>query len=52
MPTPAEELQQLALDPTRWEVVRQEIRPREMTSPDGTMTATVKDGVLMLRRRG
>ena len=52
MPTPAEELEQLALDPAHWEVVREEIRPREMTSPDGTQTATIKDGVLLLRRRG
>lgn len=52
MPTPAEELEQLALDPTHWEVVLQEIRPREMTTPDGTQTATIKAGVLLLRHRG
>lgn len=52
MPTPAEELEQLALDPAHWEVALQEIRPREITSPDGTQTATIKDGVLLLRRRG
>lgn len=51
-PTPAEELEQLAFDPAYWEVVREEIRPREITSPDGTQTAAVKDGVLLLRRRG
>lgn len=50
LPTPAEELEQLAFDPAAWEVVLQEIRPREMTSPDGTQTATIKDGVLLLRR--
>ncbi|NLD85704.1 MAG: hypothetical protein GX636_07295, partial [Actinomycetales bacterium] len=50
LPTPAEELEQLAFDPAAWEVVLQEIRPREMTSPDGTQTATIKDGVLFLRR--
>ena len=52
MPTPAEELEQLALDPAHWEVALQEIRPREITSPDGTQIATIKDGVLLLRRRG
>ena len=52
MPTPTEELEQLAFDPAYWEVVREEIRPREITSPDGTQTAAVKDGVLLLRRRG
>ncbi|GLB64181.1 methyltransferase [Dietzia sp. NCCP-2495] len=50
LPTPAEELEQLAFDPAAWEVVMQEIRPREITSPDGTQTATIKDGVLLLRR--
>ncbi|MCD2262978.1 FAD-dependent oxidoreductase [Dietzia aurantiaca] len=51
MPTPAEELEELALDPALWDVITQEIRPREVTSPDGTQTATIKDGVLLLRRR-
>ena len=51
MPTPAEELAELALEPARWELVAQEIHPRQMGSPDGTRTATVRDGVLLLRRR-
>ena len=51
MPTPAEELEDLALDPALWDVVTQEIRPREVISPDGTQAATIKDGVLLLRRR-
>ena len=49
--TPSEEVTALALDPTHWEVVTQEIRTREATGPDGAETATVKDGVVLLRRR-
>ncbi len=49
--TPSEEVTALALDPTHWVVVTQEIRTREATGPDGAETATVKDGVVLLRRR-
>lgn len=48
---PAEELAALALDGVDWEVERQEICPREAVGPDGQETATVKDGLLVLRRR-
>lgn len=51
LPTPTQELEEFAFDPAHWEVVVEEIRPREMVSPDGTQSATVKDGVLLLRRR-
>ncbi len=50
--TPAEEIAALALDESAWEIVAQEIRGREATGPDGNETATVKDGVVLLRRRG
>ncbi|MFD1858925.1 NAD(P)/FAD-dependent oxidoreductase [Aeromicrobium camelliae] len=47
--TPAEEVAELALDPSHWEVVIEEIRRREAVGPDG-QTAKVKDGVVLLRR--
>ena len=48
--TPAEEIAELALDPEEWTVVLAETRRREATSPDGTQTALLKDGVVLLRR--
>ena len=48
--TPAEEVAELALDPQEWTVDLQEVRRREATSPDGTQTAVLKDGVVLLRR--
>lgn len=48
--TPAEEVAELALDPSQWEVLIQEVREREATGPDGIETATVKDGVVLMRR--
>ncbi|MFT3945179.1 MAG: SAM-dependent methyltransferase [Ancrocorticia sp.] len=48
--TPAEELEQLALDPTAWEVVIAETRPRHVTSPDGE-DLVIEDGVVLARRR-
>ncbi|MFN3601919.1 MAG: FAD-dependent oxidoreductase [Dietzia sp.] len=51
LPTPTEEAAELALDPSVWELVLAEIRPREAVGPDGRQTATVKDGVLLYRRR-
>lgn len=51
LPTPAQVRAELALDPALWEVVLEETRPREMVSPDGDQTATVRDGVLLVRRR-
>lgn len=49
--TPTEEVAELALDPAVWEVVLEEIRPREAVGPDGIQRATVKDGVVMYRKR-
>ncbi|HJC29897.1 MAG TPA: FAD-dependent oxidoreductase [Candidatus Dietzia intestinipullorum] len=49
--TPAEDIAALALDPATWEVVREEVRPREAVGPDGVQTATLKDGVVLIRRR-
>jgi thioredoxin reductase/SAM-dependent methyltransferase len=49
--TPAQEVAELDLDPAGWEVVRTEIRSREASGPDGAETATVKDGVVLVRRR-
>ncbi len=48
--TPTEEIAELALDPQQWRVVLAETRRREATSPDGTQTAVLKDGVVLLRR--
>lgn len=48
--TPTEEIAELALDPQHWSVVLAETRRREATSPDGTQTAVLKDGVVLLRR--
>ena len=51
MPAPDEQVAELALDPLQWEVVSQEVRGREATSPDGQETALLKDGVVLMRRR-
>ncbi|MDO8395899.1 MAG: hypothetical protein Q7T31_16115, partial [Dietzia sp.] len=51
LPTPAEDVAELALDPAAWEVVLEEVRPREAVGPDGIQTATLKDGVVLYRRR-
>ena len=48
---PHEEVAELDLDPGQWEVVLQEVRSREATGPDGEQKATVKDGVVLWRRR-
>ncbi|CCH78075.1 Methyltransferase type 11 [Nostocoides japonicum T1-X7] len=47
---PAEELEQLALDPSTWDVILAETRPREAISPDGE-PATLDDVVVLVRRR-
>ena len=49
--TPSRERAELALDQSEWETVAEEIRIREATGPDGHESATVKDGVVLLRRR-
>lgn len=48
---PRDGLGSVGADPAQWEVVRDELVAREATSPDGTATAEVKDGLLVLRRR-
>jgi 2-polyprenyl-3-methyl-5-hydroxy-6-metoxy-1,4-benzoquinol methylase len=48
--TPSEDVAALDLDETEWTLEKQEIRLREATGPDGLETATVKDGVVLLRR--
>jgi thioredoxin reductase/SAM-dependent methyltransferase len=45
-----EELAALALDPSAWDTVMAEVRPRAVTTPDGT-ESTIDDAVLLLRRR-
>lgn len=50
-PTPQEELDALALDLDGWYVERLEAPERQATGPSGE-TATVRDTVLALRRRG
>ena len=47
---PEQEIAALALDEAQWEVVIEEVRPREATGPDGHQTAVLKDGVVLLRR--
>jgi hypothetical protein len=49
--TPEQEIAALALDPATWEVVHSEVRGRETIGPDGTERHTVKDGVVLFRRR-
>ncbi|MCX6502469.1 MAG: NAD(P)/FAD-dependent oxidoreductase [Microbacterium sp.] len=49
--TPDEEIEQLALDPQRWEVVLAESRPRDATLRDGTV-ATLDDVIVLVRRIG
>lgn len=49
--TPAEEIAELALEASEWETVEEEIRSREATGPDGQETATVKDGLVLMRRQ-
>ncbi len=48
---PAEELVELGLDESEWEVELAETRLRAATAPDGS-PAELEDGVLLLRRRG
>ena len=48
--SPAEELDELALDPAAWEVVLCETRSRAATGPDGE-PGTLDDGVVLVRRR-
>lgn len=50
--TPPEEIAELDLDTSEWQVVTEEIRTREATSPDGEQKAMVKDGVVLLQRIG
>ncbi len=47
--TPAEELDELALDTGAWKTVLAEIRTKQVTSPDGE-PAELDDAVLLLRR--
>lgn len=49
--SPTAEVVELDLADSEWELVTAESRPREATGPDGIETATVKDGVVLLRRR-
>lgn len=46
--TPASELELLQLDPAVWDVVIAELRPREVTGPDGE-NASLDDTVVLLR---
>jgi chemotaxis protein methyltransferase CheR len=50
-PSPLEELEELALDPDTWEVLRCEVVEREGTGPDG-QPGILADGVIAVRRRG
>ncbi|MEE2031587.1 class I SAM-dependent methyltransferase [Rhodococcus chondri] len=47
--TPAEEIEALALDPGRWDVLVAETRERDATGPDGTH-AVLSDVVVLLHR--
>lgn len=44
-----DEVAELALDPSAWDVVIQEARPRPATGPDGQQ-ATLRDSVVLARR--
>jgi hypothetical protein len=46
---PDEELEALALPTGEWTTVTAELRPREVTMPNGS-SATLEDSVLLLRR--
>lgn len=48
--SPEQEVAALDLAPEEWDVVIQEVRPRQATGPDGWGSAAVKDGVVLLRR--
>lgn len=50
--SPAEEIAELALDASEWETIAAETRGRQAIGPGGGETAQVKDGVVLLRRRG
>ncbi len=50
MPSPAEELAELALPEAEWEVVRCDVVTRDATGPDGAR-AHLDDGVILARRR-
>ena len=49
LPSPREEVDELALDPAQWSVRLAEPRERPVTAPDGT-AAVLTDGVVLLRR--
>jgi hypothetical protein len=49
-PTPAEDLADLDLDPSDWEVLVNEVRQRDATGPAGER-ATLDDTVTFVRRR-
>lgn len=49
--TPDDEIVALALSDDEWEVAIKEVRPHEVTGPDGHESAVIKDGVVLLRRR-
>lgn len=51
MRTPDEELALLGLDPETWRPEIVEVRPREVTAPDGT-PSHLDDGILLLQRTG
>jgi thioredoxin reductase/SAM-dependent methyltransferase len=46
---PVEELEFLGLDPESWTAELVEVRPRDVTAPDGS-PATLDDGVILVRR--
>lgn len=48
-PTPAGDLDALALEPGQWDVLACETREREITAPDGS-PATLTDGVVLVQR--
>ncbi|MEX5301341.1 FAD-dependent oxidoreductase [Kocuria sabuli] len=48
--TPAEEIEELDLDPAQWRVRLAETRPRETTDPQGN-PASIDDSIVLLQRR-
>ncbi|MBP7596359.1 MAG: hypothetical protein KA755_12045, partial [Candidatus Microthrix sp.] len=50
LPEPADDLADLDVDPTDWDVQRCDTAERQATGPNG-QEATLVDGVISLRRR-
>ncbi len=50
MPAPAQEIEQLGLDPKSWMVLVAESKVRDAVGPDGLERARLSDGLIVMRR--